>query len=118
MTNKYNTWCILENDTIQSTENNLVLTYLGTVKCGALGNCGWQAIIYTFPSTYFPNQQIWEITYERTGFTSFKETLTTRNGATDRQGWLSAIDSEAVAFEITNENDVSAQWIVQRAPKC
>ncbi len=118
LTNKYHTWCIRDDLRIQSNENNFILTYHGTVKCGALVNsCQWQATIMTHPEGQFPNQQIWEITEEKTGFTSFKETLTVRGGAKQNQGWLVAKEKE-VALKITNADDVDSQWIVQTAPEC
>lgn len=118
LSTNYHTWCIHEEGIIQSNENNFVLVYLGTVRCGALpGTCGWQAQILAFSKDRFTSQQNWEIKVENTGFTSLKETLTTRNGLTDRQGWL-IVSGEEVSLKITDENEVKGQWIVSTAPSC
>lgn len=95
----------------------MVLCYLGTLRCGATGICGWQAQISTHPDGSFPSQQIWAITKEATGFISIKETLTIRNGNYQNQGWLVPADNDA-ALKITNANDIAGEWILAPAPKC
>lgn len=95
----------------------MVLCYLGTLKCGASGLCGWQAQMSTHPDGYFPNQQIWAITKEANGFMSLKETLTIRNGNYKNQGWLVPADND-VALKITDANDITGEWILAPGPKC
>ena len=120
LTNHYNTWCIRSDNRIQSNVNNFILTYLGTVKCGATGVCQWDSStnIKTFPEGEFTNQQVWNITLEATGFTSFKETLTTSGGLYDRQGWLVPSEKNGASLRITESTDFDGQWIVAPAPKC
>ena len=118
LSNEYHTWCIHDDGTIQSNENNFVLVYLGTVRCGALPNtCGWQSQISAFKKDFFGTQQIWEITSESTGFTSLKETITTNNEYSNRKGWLVASDND-VYLKITNKDEIAGQWIVTPAPLC
>jgi len=109
LTNKYHTWCILADNKIQSNENNLYLTYLGTVRCGASGICIWDSLIQTRK-----DGQTWDISLETTGFTSLRETLTK---SIRDPGYLVAHEDKT-ELKFTNKNDLTAQWIVMPAPVC
>jgi len=96
------------------------LVYLGTLMCGAIGACQWQAQIMAFPVGEFQNQNVWAINQESTGYKSIKETITVRNGNPQNQGWLSSegLGKTDVDLTITTKTDISAQWILSPAPTC